>query len=136
MLLLLFFTWQFFETCLIAENKTSPFAINWLSIILMAVFSAVVFFILKNKLAVLNKRSDRHRNELDSIDTKMSGNNFPQPTFQNSNFNDFKKSAERNISDLNSAITSLQSDVAKLDIKLHIKLLIVKMLEFHKIEKD
>lgn len=103
---------------LIAENKTSPFAINWLSIILMAVFSAVVFFILKNKLAVLNKRSDRHRNELDSIDTKMSGNNFPQPTFQNSNFNDFKKSAERNISDLNSAITSLQSDVAKLDIKL------------------
>ena len=103
---------------LIAENKTSPFAINWLSIILMAVFSAVVFFILKNKLAVLNKRSDRHRNELDSIDTKMSGNNFPQPTFQNSNFNDFKKSVERNISDLNSAITSLQSDVAKLDIKL------------------
>ena len=103
---------------LIAENKTSPFAINWLSIILMAVFSTVVFFILKNKLAVLNKRSDRHRNELNSIDTKMSGNNFPQPTFQNSNFNDFKKSAERNISDLNSAITSLQSDVARLNIKL------------------
>lgn len=103
---------------LIAENKTSPFAINWLSIILMAVFSAVVFFILKNKLEVLKKRSDRHRNELDSIDTKISGNNFPQPTFQDSNFNDFKKSAEKKISDLNSAITSLQSDVVRLNMKL------------------
>jgi len=103
---------------LIEENKTSSFSPNWLSIILIIVFSSLVFIILKIKLADLEERTDRHRNELNSIDTKKSGNNFPQPTFQNSNFNDFKKSTERNISDLNSAITSLQSDVARLNMKL------------------
>lgn len=103
---------------LIEENKTSSFSPNWLSIILIVVFSGLVFIILKIKLGDLEERTDRHRNELNSIDTKKSGNNFPQPTFQNSNFNDFKKSAERNISDLNSAITSLQSDIAKLNMKL------------------
>lgn len=103
---------------LIEENKTSSFSPNWLSITLIVVFSGLVFIILKIKLADLEERTDRHRNELNSIDTKKSGNNFPQPTFQNSNFNDFKKSAERNISDLNSAITSLQNDIARLNMKL------------------
>lgn len=103
---------------LIEENKTSSFSPNWLSIILIVVFSGLVFIILKMKLDDLKERTDRHRNELNSIDTSKSGNNFPQPTFSNSNFNDFKKSAERNISDLNSAITSLQSDVARLNMKL------------------
>lgn len=103
---------------MIEENKTSPFAINWLSIILMAILSGAVFVILKLRLADLEERTNRHRKELDSIDNKKTGNNFNLPTFQNSNFNDFKKSAERNISDLNSAITSLQSEVAKLTMKL------------------
>jgi hypothetical protein len=103
---------------LIEENKTSSFSLNWLSIILIVVFSGLVFIILKIKLEKLEKRTDRHRNELDLIDTKKLGNNFPQPKIQNSNFNDFKNSVERNIIDLNSAITSLQKDVRKLDMKL------------------
>jgi hypothetical protein len=104
---------------MIEENKISPFAINWLSIILMVVLSGAIFLILKLRLTDLEERTDRHRKELDSIDNKKTGNNFTSPTFQNSSFNDFKKSAERNISDLNSAITSLQSDVARLNMRLH-----------------
>jgi hypothetical protein len=101
---------------LIAENKTSPFAINWLSIILMIVLSGAIYVILKLKLSDLEERTDRHRNELNSIDTKkFSGSN--QQLNQNSNINDFKRSVERNISDLNSAINALQSEVGRLTLK-------------------
>lgn len=103
---------------MIKENQTSPFAVNLLSIILMVVLSGAVFIILRLKLTDLEERTNRHRKELDSIDSKNAGNIFSPPSFKNSSFNDFKKSAERNISDLNSAITSLQSEVARLNMKL------------------
>ncbi len=109
---------------LIQDNKTSPFSLNWLSIILMVVLSGAVFIILKLSQTSLNERIDRHRTELDSIvpkldliDQKQRGESLGQPSSQNSNSNDFKKATERNISDLNSAITVLQSDVAKLNMK-------------------
>ncbi len=102
---------------LIEENKTSAFAINWLSIILIVVFSGLVFMILKIKLAVLKQRTDKHINEYNLLGSK-NPNGFNQQSNQNSNFNEFKRSAERNISDLNSALTSLQNDFARLNMKL------------------
>lgn len=102
---------------LIEENKTSPFTINWLSIILMVILSGAIYVILKLKLTDLEKRTDRHRKDIDSIDTKISGG-FNQQSNQNSNISDFKRSVEINISDLNSAINSLQSEVGRLSLKI------------------
>jgi hypothetical protein len=101
---------------LITEYKTSPFSINWLSIILVVILSSAIYFMLKLKLTALEERLDRHRKEIDLIDTKKN-DGFNKQSNQNININDFKRSVERNISDLNSAINSLQSEVGSLSLK-------------------
>ncbi len=97
---------------LIEENKTGPFAINWLSIILMVILSGAVYVMLKLKLTDLEERTDRHRKDIDSIETKNSGISN-HPVNQNSNINDLKKSVEN----LKSDIKSLQNDVGRLSMK-------------------
>lgn len=101
---------------LITEYKTGPFSINWLSIILVAILSSAIYFILKLKLTAFEERLDRHRKEIDLIDTKKN-DGFNKQSNQNLNINEFKRSVERNISDLNLAINSLQSDVGRLSFK-------------------
>jgi hypothetical protein len=101
---------------LITEYKTGQFSINWLSIILVAILSSAIYFILKLKLTAFEERLDRHRKEIDLIDTKKN-DGFNKQSNQNLNINEFKRSVERNISDLNLAINSLQSDVGRLSFK-------------------
>lgn len=101
---------------LITENKTSPFSINWFSIILVVILSSAIYFMLKLKLTALEERLDRHRKEIDLIDAKKN-DGFNKQSNQNLNINDFKRSVERNISDLNLAINSLQSEVGRLSLK-------------------
>jgi hypothetical protein len=105
------------EPVVIAKNITNPFIINWFTIILMIVFSIFNNFILILKIKALEKRTNRQKTDLQSIDTKKTLMELKQEFVLNVNNNDFKRSVERNISDLNSAINSLQSEFGRLLLK-------------------
>lgn len=99
---------------MIEENKTSPFSLNWLSLILLIVLSGTVYTILNLRLTDLEERTDRHRTNIASLEIKNTENSN-----QPSSLNEFRKSVESDISILKSDIRLLQRDVRTLTIKFN-----------------
>ncbi|MCB0537424.1 MAG: hypothetical protein KDE33_07830 [Bacteroidetes bacterium] len=95
---------------LINNNKKNPFSLNWLSLVLIIIISALMFIYFKLKMEDIKKRLDRHREAISSLESKGTSNqsNFRTTT----NYNQFEKSISRSISDMNDSISKLQNDVS------------------------
>jgi hypothetical protein len=94
---------------LIEKNKRNGFSPNWLSLILIIIFAIILFALIKFKTEDLKDRLDRHRRNIDALQQSKENN---QTHFNISNNNQFEKSVNRNISDLNDSISKLQNEVS------------------------
>lgn len=103
----------------IKENEPSPFLPNWLSIILIVVFSLLVYAILKLNLSRLDERIGRHREEIEGLKSRdfTQSQNFSQ----SNSISDYKKAIDRNITEINNAISKLQMEVGTLTMSMQQK---------------
>ncbi len=100
------------------DSKYRPFSFNWTSIILIFLICGFVFFLLMYNMTKLEHKVKRHREEFKELQQNRAFNNSNQSNNLNTYSKDFKNSVERNISDINIEITSLQRLYSELSEKL------------------